>query len=58
MSHSNLYLSLSLSAIKAVAATCADNSRFDKPRLLARSKSLPDLVMRHGLIRRKMPAQS
>lgn len=58
ISHPNLYLSSSLSAVKAVAAVCADNSRFSKSRLVARSQSPSDLVVRRWSIRRPMSAQS
>lgn len=58
VSHPNLYLSSSQSAVRAVAAAYADNSRFNKSRLLARSQSLSDLVVKHWPIRRPMPAQA
>lgn len=58
VSHPNLYLSSSLSAVKAVAAACADNSRFNKSRLLARSQNLSALVVEHWPIRFPMTAQS
>lgn len=58
ISHPNLYMASSLSAVKAVAAGCADNSRFSKSRLVARSKSLSDLVVSNWPIRRIQPAQS
>lgn len=57
VSHPRLYLSSSLSAVKAVAASCAGNSRFSKSRLMARSQSLSDLVVKQWPIR-KSPPQS
>jgi len=55
ISHPNLYLSSSLSAVKSVAAACANNSRFSRTRLLSRSQTLSDLVVMHWPIRRAMP---
>ena len=55
ISHPNLCLSSSLSAVKAVAAACADNPRFSKSRLVARSRSLSDLVVKHWPIPRVVP---
>jgi hypothetical protein len=57
ISHPNLYLSSSLSAVKAVAAACADNSRFSKSRLVARSQRLSALVVKHWPIRDASPGQ-
>ncbi len=51
ISYPNLYLASSLSAVKAVAAECADNSRFSKLRLVARSQRLSALVVKHWPIR-------
>lgn len=55
VSHPNLYLASSLSAVKTVAAACADNSRFSKTRLTARSQALSGLMVKNWPINRPMP---
>ena len=59
MTTPNLYMASSLCAVKAVAAKCAGNSkRFDKPLLVARSKSLSDLMVMYWPIWKPFPAVS
>lgn len=55
MTDPNLYMASSLCAVKAVAAQCAGNGRFDKSLLVVRSRNLSRMMIDHWPIRKPLP---
>lgn len=50
----NLYMASSLCAVKAVAAKCAGNKRFDKALLVVRCRELSEMMVGHWPIRQAL----